>query len=229
MSQAFSARESGCFSCPARSSGLGPAALSDPPEGTPLQRKAFPEGFHRAGAEPAGNEVGGAVGGQGVAAAPGPVPQPAMLQVAVLGKENWKTNVPDPQPELGGVPGGGQRSELEAPPREVSLRPAGAPGLTWLGAKLKASPPAWFTGTTQCPSAGPAFGNWSPAAPAARRPCSRRRSIARPCHLPGVPQPGLPLPLPCPSSAQNWKGFEPWALLAGSFPAFSPREDPPAP
>lgn len=51
-----------------------------------------------------------------------PVPQPAMLRVAVLGKENWKTNVLDLQP----VPG--EAGGLEAP-LEGSLGPFS----TWLG------------------------------------------------------------------------------------------------
>lgn len=202
MSQAFSARESGCFSCPARSSGLGPAALSDPPEGTPLQRKAFPEGFHRAGAEPAGNEVGGAVGGQGVAAAPGPVPQPAMLRVAVLGKENWKTNVPDPQPELGGVPGGGKRSELEAPP-PGGIPPAGwSTGLDLVGSKAEGFSTRLVHRDNPVPLCGTCLRELVPSSacrpPAVLPPQEHRPAMPPPGGPAARAPPALALPIFCP-------------------------------
>lgn len=221
MSQTFSACESGCSSCSVRSSSLGPAALPDPPRVSrcrekPLLKVSIGLGLSLLEAKPgAGRRV---AGGQGVAAAHGPIPQPVMLWVAVLGKENWKTNDPDLQLVLGEA--GGWKL-----PREEW--PAVAGGLAWLGALPKASPATWFTRGTLCPSAGPVFGDWHRQ----RLPPAMFPALE---HHPAVPPPAVPAARVCsalalPVSCPKLEGVEPWALLVGSFPASSSQEDPPAP
>lgn len=194
MSQAFSARESGCSFCSMRSSSLGLAALPNTLRVSccrekPLMRVSI--GLRQSLPE------AGAVGGQGVASAPGPIQGPSHgdAVVAVLGKENWKTSLPDPQLVLGrlGVPGGGWCLALEAPWRHNSSGCSSRLGL--LGAELKASPAAWFTRRTQCPSAGPAFGYRT----------LQQQSLITMLPTQEHHQPLLALPLPCPSLVQNWK------------------------
>lgn len=216
MSQAFSARESGCSSCSVWSSSLGLAALpnalrvSDCRE-KPLMRVSIGLGQSLLEAK------WGAAGSQGVAAAPGPVPQLVMLWVAVLGKENWKTDIPDPQLVLGrlGVPGGGWCLALEAPWR---CNTGGcSPRLRLLGAEPMAPPQPGLPGE---PGAslwdlplGTGPGSTSPCLP-----CFPHRSITSPCSL-----------CPCLAPLLSRTGrVEPWALLVESFPASSSQEDLPA-
>lgn len=96
------------------------------------------------------------------------------------------------------------------PPQE-----AGAPGLAWLGAEPKAFPPSWFTWRIQCPSAGPALGT-SPHC-ACSLPCSWNAGAFPVLPPPGGPTARAPLPLPCLSPAQNWKGL---SLSGGIIPSF---------
>lgn len=198
LSQAFSARGAGRCSCPTQSS-RGLAALPDPSGASHCGKT--PLAFHQAGAEPAGSEVGG---GRGKLQPP---PKLGMLQMVVLGKENWKTKVPDLQ-LVPGVSGGGWCSGLEAP------QEAGAPGLAWPGAEPKAFPPSWFPWRIQCSSAGPALGT----SPCCACSCPAPGAGAFPVLPPhGSPTARAPLPLPCPSPAQNWKGL---SLSGGIIPSF---------
>lgn len=172
-------------------SSRGLAALPNPSGASHCGKK--PLAFHRAGSEPAGSKVGG---GRGKLQ---PAPRLGILQVVVLGKENWKTKVPDLQ-LVPGVSGGGWCSGLEVP------QEAGAPGLPWSGAEPKAFPPSWFTWRIQCPSAGPALGT-SPHC-ACSPPCSCDRSVPCPATSRGSHSSGSPtlaLPISCP----KLEGVEP--------------------
>lgn len=182
-------RGAGHCSCPTRSS-RGLAALPNPSGASHCGKK--PLAFLRAGAEPAGSKVGG---GRGKLQPP---PKLGILQVVVLGKENWKTKVPNLQ-LVPGVSEGGWCLGLEAPRRlehqawlgwELSQRLFHPPGLP-----EESSAPRWDL-------------IWGPA-PLCLFPALllvQEHSLS--CLLLGVPSPGSPA-LALPISHPKLEGVEP--------------------